>query len=45
MNGHDICFVEDFFLNEARVSEFNTLRNSASIRPLDFEVYYKLPKS
>ncbi|MET3539184.1 sacsin N-terminal ATP-binding-like domain-containing protein [Chryseobacterium limigenitum] len=45
VNGYDICFVEDFFLNEARVSEFNTLRNSASIRPLDFEVYYKLAKS
>jgi hypothetical protein len=44
VNGLKINFVEDFFLNETRLAEFNILRNSASIRPLDYEVYYKITK-
>lgn len=45
VNGLNINFVEDFFLNETRLAEFNTLRNSASIRPLDYEVFYNIPKT
>ncbi|KGO88993.1 DUF3883 domain-containing protein [Flavobacterium suncheonense] len=44
VNSHDIYFIEDFFLDEERVSEFKALRNSTSIRPIDFEVYYNIPK-
>ena len=44
VNSHDIYFIEDFFLDEERVSEFKALRNSPSIRPIDFEVYYNIPK-
>jgi len=43
VEGLKIFLVEDFFLNEERVVEFNSLRNSSSIRPLDYEVYFKLP--
>ncbi|WP_367769064.1 DUF3883 domain-containing protein [Flavobacterium sp. WC2421] len=45
VNGLNINFVEDFFLNETRLAEFNALRNSASIRPLDYEVFYNTPKT
>lgn len=44
VNGLNINFVEDFFLNETILAEFNVLRNSASIRPLDYEVFYKMTK-
>lgn len=43
VTGLNINFVEDFFLNETRLEEFNILRNSASIRPLDYEVFYIIP--
>ncbi len=45
VNGLNINFVEDFFLNETRLAEFNLLRNSASIRPLDYEVFYNISKT
>jgi hypothetical protein len=44
VNGLNITFVEDFFINETRLAEFNALRNSPSIRPLDYEVYFKFDK-
>ena len=43
VKGQNIYFVEDFFLDETRLAEFNVLRNSASIRPLDYEVFYSIP--
>ncbi len=44
VSGKDIYFVKDFFLDEVRVAEFNVLRNSGSIRPLDYEVYFQIEK-
>lgn len=44
VNGLKINFIEDFFLNETRLAEFNLLRNSASIRPLNYEVFYNIPQ-
>ncbi|MFH6951431.1 DUF3883 domain-containing protein [Flavobacterium sp. FlaQc-51] len=45
VSGLNISIVEDFFLNETRLAEFNLLRNSLSIRPLDYEVFYSIPSN
>ena len=45
VNNNKIYFVEDFFLTETRLAEFNLLRNSSSIRPLDYEVFFKFTES
>ncbi|MFZ4522752.1 MAG: sacsin N-terminal ATP-binding-like domain-containing protein [Bacteroidales bacterium] len=44
VEGVKIFLVEDFFLNDERVAEFNALRNCSSIRPIDYEVFFKLPE-
>jgi len=36
----DIYLIEDFFLDEERVAEFNSFKKSSSIRPLDYEVQF-----
>lgn len=40
VEGSDIYLVDDFFLDEERVAEFNSFTKSSSIRPLDYEVHY-----
>lgn len=40
VEGSDIYLVDDFFLDEERVTEFNSFTKSLSIRPLDYEVHY-----
>jgi hypothetical protein len=42
VSGFKIHFVEDFFLDESRLAEFELLRNRSSIRPLEYEVYFNL---
>lgn len=40
VEGSDIYLVDDFFLDEERVAEFNSFTKSSSIRPLDYEVHF-----
>jgi hypothetical protein len=40
-----IYFVTDYFVNELRKVEFEALNSNNSIRPLDYEIYFKLPEN
>jgi len=40
VDGSNIYLIDDFFMNEDRIADFNSLNNNASIKPLDFEVYF-----
>lgn len=42
VEGTDIFLIDDFFQNEERVEEFDSLCSKASIKPLDFEVFIDL---
>lgn len=44
VQGQDIHLVKDFFLNQERVKTFNFLRENGSVRSLNFEVFFSLPK-
>ena len=40
VEGSDIYLVDDFFLDEERVAEFNSFTKSSFIKPLDYEVHF-----
>lgn len=42
VRGSDIHLVSEFFMDEERVTEFNTLSSNQFIRPLDYDVNFRL---